>query len=250
MTNTEPRSLTPDEQHRVLLDHVHQGLTDPVHHPQFLIGVLGCALWAIAYVLFVRRGLADEIYTLPLLAICLNITWEALAVFVIPNPIAIWSVLEWTWLSIDVVLLTLLLVYGRAQQRIPEIQRHFYPIVALVLAMCFVAQWSFVVTFGDPLGFMVAFMINLVMSILFVFLYFERREDMRGLSIGAAWLKLLGTGCTSIQSATLLPALRPDITSWSWMHFLYISIFGFDSLYVYLLHRRRTALRSNPLASA
>jgi hypothetical protein len=236
------REITLAEQHDILTRQIHEGLTHPLQSPYFLVGVLGCALWSVAYVLLLRQGLRDRIHTVPLLAICLNFTWEAMAVLVLPDPNPIWSVLEWSWLTIDVGLLALLLRYGRAHQLIAEIKRNFFWIVPGLLVLCFIAQLTFVLSFGDLQGFIVAFMINLIMSVLFVFLYFDRSADLRGLNYPAAWLKMLGTACTSVQCAQLLPLIRPDIPSWGWLNFMYITIFAFDALYVLLLHRRRLTL--------
>lgn len=243
LTHTDVHDISVAEQQRVVLEHIDQGLSDPLHHPYFLIGVLGCALWTIAYGLLLQKGRQDKVHTLPMLAICLNLTWEAMAVFVLPNPSKIWTVLEWSWLLVDIGLLALLLAYGARHQRVAEIRRHFHVIVVLTLIACFVGQLSFTLTFGDLLGFIVAFIINLIMSVLFVMLYFERQDTLLGLSYGAAWLKLVGTSCTCIQCAVLLPAMRPDIPSWGFLYFLYVSIFVFDALYVGLLTRRRRQLR-------
>ncbi len=242
LLGTNVHELTLAEQNRVLMEHIDRGLSDPLSSPYFLIGVLGCALWTVAYALLVKRGFDDEVNTLPLLAICLNFTWEAMAVFVLPNPSQIWTVLEWSWIVIDVALLFQLYRYGRAHQKVPEIRRHFPWIVTGTLLACFIGQLTFVLTFGDPMGFIVAFVINLVMSVLFVFLYFERREDLLGLSYPAAWLKMVGTLCTCVQCAVLLPALRPDVPSWGFLHVLYVLIFLFDALYVLLLWQRRRQL--------
>ncbi len=227
--------ITLAEEHRVLVDHIHRGLTDPIHQPYFLIGVLGCALWSVAYVLFFKQGIRDKIHTLPALAICLNFTWEAMAVFVLPNPSLLWTILEWSWFLIDIGLLGLLIRYAPAQLKIDLVKRHFLLVVFAALVFCFLAQLTFVLTFGDLLGFMVAFVINLVMSIQFVFMFFSRRETRLGQSLPAAWLKMCGTACTSVQCAALLPLLRPDIPNWGFMYFLYVSIFAFDVLYVLLL---------------
>ncbi len=242
LLGTRVQQLTLEQQEQVLLQHIDRGLSDPIASPYFLIGVVGCALWTVAYYLLVRKASADKVHTLPLLAICLNFTWEAMAVFVLPNPSRIWTVLEWSWLAIDVLLLSQLYKYGRSTQHIPEVRRHFPWVVTATLVVCFAGQLTFVLTFGDLLGFIVAFVINLVMSVLFVFLFFERRDDLRGISYGAAWLKMVGTLGTCVQCAVLLPALRPDIPSWGFLHFLYVLIFVFDLGYVLLIRQRRRQL--------
>ena len=115
----------------------------------------------------------------------------------------------------------------------------------VVLVLCFVGQLTFVLTFGDLLGFIDAFIINLVMSALFVAMYFARQPDGVGLNYPAAWLKMIGTACTSIQCAALLPVIRPDIPSWGFLYFLYLLIFALDVIYVVLLHNARRSALSN-----
>ena len=233
--------ISLEEKHARLMAHVREGWHHPAQNPYFLIGVLGCALWTVAYGFFIHRGIRDRAHSLPMLAICLNFTWEAMAVAVLPNPVLAWTILEWSWLLIDIGLLAILWKYGAANMTIPELQRHFHPILVALVVACLVLQLSFVLMFGDMLGFIVAFVINLVMSVLFVFMYFERRDDLRGLSYPGAWLKMLGTACTSVQCAVLLPILRPDIPSWHFMYALYVGIFLFDALYVGLLWSARRA---------
>ena len=239
VTGLNVQQITLAEQHRILIAHIDQGLDDPIRYPYFLIGVLGCALWTVAYVLLIKRAMQDKVNTLPMLAICLNFTWEMMAVFVLPNPSLAWTVLEWSWVLIDVGLVALLWLHGPNTLQQPLLRRHFHVLLPLLLVVCFIGQLTFVLTFGDLLGFIVAFVINLVMSALFIVMFFERSPHLTGLCYPAAWLKMWGTACTSIQCAALLPALRPDVPSWGFLYFLYVAIFVLDGVYVALLYRAR-----------
>lgn len=235
-------TISLDRKEALLLAHVDEGLKNPLSEPYFITGIVGCALWTVAYILFIWRGIKDRIHTLPMLAICLNLAWESMAIAVLPNPVWLWSILEWSWLVLDVGLFAILWVFGRDHVGAPEIQRHYHLIISLLLVLCFVGQLAFVLMFGDLLGFIIAFVINLVMSALFIQMYFDRREDLRGLSYWGGWLKMLGTACTSIQCAVLLPIIRPEIPSWYFMWFLYGMIFILDGVYVGLLWRARRRL--------
>ncbi len=219
---------------QILIDHAS------LANPLFWSGLIGSALWTIAYVVFVREGLRARIYTLPLVAICLNITWEFMAVTLIDNPIPAWRWLERSWLAVDVVLLGLLLWYGRAVQRVADLREHFYPVVIATLALGFVGQYAFIGFFADFQGLIAAFVINLIMSVAFVIMFYLR-PDQRGLSYAGAWLKMFGTLGTAIECHTLIPALRCEATPAGFMTFLYVTIFGFDLLYVLLLRRARRA---------
>ena len=158
-----------------------------------LIGAAGCICWVVAYLLIIRRSHRDRANGLPMIAVGLNVSWELLASFWFPNPVALWHAFDRVWLAVDVVIVTQLLLYGRAFQRIPEIRTHFYPVFAAIVIAGFIGQYTFVADYPDRLGLVVAFIINLVMSIMFVFMLFDRRDDRRGISVGGAWFKMFGT---------------------------------------------------------
>jgi hypothetical protein len=233
--------LSEEQQRLVVVEQMHQGLSNPLESPYLLIGALGCALWSVAYILFLRQAARDKTQALPTLAICLNFTWELMAVAWLPHPNPIWKVLEWSWLALDVGLLGQMVYYSNKRASASERTPYLLQVIVL-LVVCFLGQMSFVRTFDDPLGFIVAFGINLVMSACFVQLYFERAPELKGLNYPAAWLKMIGTGCTSIQCAQLLPLLRPDIKTWEFLHFMYWTIFALDAWYVALLWRARQRL--------
>lgn len=239
LTGIHVEQVSLAEQNRRLIEHIDRGLAEPLTHPYFLIGVVGCALWTVAYALLIRRSYLYKVTTLPILAICLNFTWEVMAVFILPNPSIIWTVLEWSWLVLDVALVYLLFQYGKASLRFTALRPYFHPLLVLTLLLCLIGQLCFVLTFGDLLGFIDAFVINLVMSALFIAMFFEHGPRYPGLSYSAAWLKMVGTACTSIQCAVLLPEIRPDVPSWSFLYFLFILIFVLDAAYVALLHTAR-----------
>ncbi len=245
LTGVPVRSISLDEQDRLLLQHIDEGLDHPLQSPYFLIGVLGCVLWTVAYVLLIKQAYQQRVNTIPMLAICLNFTWEVMAVFVLPNPSKAWAVLEWSWVILDLGLLALLWRDGRECLRVATLKPYFHLLLAAVLVLCFVGQLSFVLTFGDLLGFIDAFVINLVMSAAFISMFFQRQPGGAGLNYGAAWLKMIGTACTSFQCAALLPVIRPDIPSWGFLYFLYFLIFALDLVYVLLLHNARRSALSN-----
>lgn len=222
--------------------------------PYNLIGAVGYALWLVAYILVIRQGHRDRTYAIPLVPICLNFAWEFMDSWVLPDQVLFWKWVDRAWFLLDVAILWQLLRYGRKEMRIPELQRFFYPIVAVTLLLAFWGQYTFVTTFHDSLGFIAAFAINTVMSVLFPFFYFARR-DLRGLSWGAAWCKLFGTALASIQCVFLFPIIHPlekvpytDLSPDSFFYFMFLTIFAFDCVYVGLLWRaRRAAAAGRPI---
>ncbi len=203
--------------------------------PANVVGNLGCMLWVVAYVLMIRKGFQDRAYGLPLVAICLNFSWEFLAAWVFPNPDVLTRSIYRIWFFVDVLILGQLLWYGRTLQDHPLVRKHFPAIVAGTLVLAIVGQYCFVASYQDRLGIVVAFGINLIMSILFIPMFWARREHRRGISTAGAWLKLLGTLLTSIQSVSFVRWLNPELPSLAFFSFLTVSIFLFDCIYVTLL---------------
>ncbi len=203
-----------------------------------LIGTLGCVFWFLAYGFVIYCSHKDKAYGVPLLALCLNFGWEFLGSFVWENPIPLWRWFYRIWFLLDVVIFAQLWIYGRALQTYELVRRHYHLLVLVTLVAGTVGQWAFTLTFYDPMGFITAFAINLVMSVLFIFMYLDRR-GMRGISYAAAWFKMLGTLCTSIECYFFLPIIHPHKTSFAFTNFLYVAIFVVDVAYVVLLHRAR-----------
>jgi len=201
-----------------------------------VVNILGDLLWLVAYILIIRQGFKDRTYGVPMLCIALNFTWEFIYAVDFPFPVHLVEILRWAWLLCDVVIVYQLFRYGRDHQNIPPIKQYFYPFCVAMFVSAYLGQLSFHYTFGDKWGVHDAYMINLVMSILFVFMYFGRTRG-QGLSLGAAWAKMLGTGILSAGSMFMIK----DWLRNSFMVYLYLTIFIFDVVYLALLYRTRAA---------
>ncbi len=206
-----------------------------------LVGAAGCVCWVVAYLAIIRTSHRDRANGLPMVAVGLNVSWELLASFWFPNPVALWHAFDRIWLVVDFVIVAQLLRYGRPLQRIPEIRDNFYLVFAIIVGAGFVGQYTFVADYPDRLGLVVAFLINLVMSILFVFLYFDRRDDRRGISKAGAWFKMLGTLGTSIECHWVVRMIDPELGGLGFLTFLCVSIFAVDCLYIALVSRAPSA---------
>ncbi len=203
-----------------------------------IVGEVGCVFWIAAYVFAIRQGFKDRAHGLPLVAICLNFAWEFLASWIIPNPVPLWHAFDRIWFFVDLVIVYQLLRYGASLQRIPEVRRFFLPIVGVTTVLGGIGLYTFYLQYRDILALVGAFMINLIMSVAFVFFFFERRnQEGRGLSVGAAWCKMLGTLGTSIECHYVIGLAEPWLPSLSFLHFLSASIFLVDCLYVFLVTR-------------
>ena len=198
------------------------------------LGVLADFLWMLAYIFAIRVGFRDHTYGFPLVAVCLNVSWEFVFSLVIRPKSKLRIILTLLWLALDLVILYQLLRWGAVDQ-LPLIRAHFIPIVLATLLLAAIGHITFHRTYHDPGGQPVAFAINLVMSILFVFLLLDR-PDLRGLSYATAWLKMLGT---FILSAANTAFMYKQPKRYGFHLFLFATIFLFDVLYIYLFAQAR-----------
>lgn len=233
-----------------LLKHAH---ALPLSGHPWLLGLVdvGTAFWLVLYVLAIVAGFRERSYVVPLVAIAANFSWELIAAVYRVAPVRLWHIGDVLWLGLDAGIVWTLLRYGRAQQPIPEIRRGFYAVVAGTFVFALVAQLALEQALSDDWGFLDAYMISVMMSVLFYFLYFARRVSS-GISYAIAWCKLLGNGLTSAGFVFLYPLLQGPQTSRLLLYALCVANFSLDAGYVVLLSavRRDSAAASSRAASA
>ncbi len=196
-----------------------------------VVNVIGDVLWIIAYIFAIWKGFKEKTYGIPMLCIALNLSWELIyaAIFRFPNDII--ADLRWAWLLLDLVIAYQLFRYGPKWQTTPLMTKYFYPVAVITFVSTFAGQLTFHYTFGDTWGMSNAYLINLVMSMLFIWMFFSRGGSM-GQSLGTAWCKMLGTGILSVGSCF-------TITNWlqsSFLVYLFVTIFILDVIYILLLY--------------
>jgi hypothetical protein len=209
-----------------------------VWSPLMMVGHAGSALWLVAYVFAVVRSHRDRAYGIPLIAVALNFSWEILGAFVFPVSHPFWHTAYRAWLVVDLAIVWQVLRYGRALQADPFVRRFFYPIFGLAFVFGLAGQYAFVASYPDRQGIVVAFGINLVMSVAFFPMYLARRGHRRGISVGTAWAKLAGTALQAAQCFYLVPWLNPGLGSPAFLWFLAAAIFLLDLAYALLVTGR------------
>ena len=106
-----------------------------------------------------------------------------------------------------------------------------YTIFIVALASAFSIILTGGLYLGDIDGVYAAFGQNLLMSVLFVLMFFKRGDTLRGQSIFIAVFKMLGTTLTSFHFYILEPVSQSSIV----LPILFIFIFFFDLLYIVLI---------------
>jgi hypothetical protein len=228
---------------------------------------LGGLVWVVTYIMAIRVGFREKTHAIPMLAVCLNIMWEFTHSLVFRPPRDIDYYTNLMWLALDLVILYQVFRWGRAMQTIDWLARHFHLVLVITLLLALIGHVTFhlhVVAneiFPDSSGAVSAFIINLVMNVLFVAMYFSRRGGV-GISKGIAWGKFLGTGlyiAGNVIVLLTLPEIRyhvqvrpPGAEQWidagiigsstihpGFLFFLFGALTTFDLLYLWLVYRPR-----------
>jgi hypothetical protein len=208
---------------------------------EIILALAGVLTWVLAYILIFRQSFRCKTYGIPAPAIAMNITWEFVYLFIYRPQHAFVRWEHWLWLIFDLPNVYLLLRYGRNSQPYPELRKHFLAYCFLAFALAFFGHVTFHQRFHDPGGADAAYMINYIMSVLFVYFALARHA---GLSYGGAWAKLLGTLFIDLA----------NVISWNghpethyFMLYLFCAVFLFDAWYVYLVYlQRSTNLSTSP----
>jgi hypothetical protein len=194
--------------------------------------------WTIVYLAIIYRGFKDKACGMPFFALALNLTWEFIYSFLLGGELSLQLVINIIWFFFDVVILYTYFRYGRKEFPNTVDPKWFVPWSVWVLAVGFVTQYFTALEFpGLPGAMYSAFVINLVMSVLFITML-VRRDSVEGQSMGIAVFKWLGTA-----APTLLFYL---VSGSNLVLVLGIVIFVFDVIYIGMLHQKFRDLGLNP----
>lgn len=182
----------------------------------------GC--WMVAYALIIRRGWLDRSYGMPLVAVCVNISWEFIFTFLIPHEVP-QSYINAGWLVLDLFILGQLLVFWRSDfRRLDELV--FYPFVIAALLASLGLIYTMAAEF-DTCGAYSAFGQNFLMSILFMIMLFQR-NSLVGQSVYIGLVKLAGSGLASLGAWMFVPLAQQSAV----LRYLFVVILLFDLSYV------------------
>ena len=190
--------------------------------------------WTAVYVLIIRLGFRDKTYSMPITALCANISWEFIFSFLYPHAPP-QNYINIIWFAFDLVIVFQTLRFGRIAF---ERAWLFYPAFILGVLVSLGAILATTVEFNDWDGKYAAFGQNLMMSVLFVAMLLKR-QDVKGQSIYIALFKMAGTLLPSILFFLRFP-FSPLL------NFFYVAIFVFDLIYAVLLYAKHRELGINP----
>lgn len=220
-------------------------MNDTYTEVQMLFYLIGFLLWGVAYGLLVVRIPRQGFVEIPFFAVCGNVTWEFLWGFV-------WKVemlgetLQWFYrlgCVLDLFILACVFRYGAKQIALPVLRRWFRPIVVASLAGWIAFYWTFRQQGYDlPLGSNSAYIVNIVMSVLYIGLVLRMR-DAALFSTDIGLLKGLGTGFVTVFVFLAYPENR-------FVQTLGVITALLDTAYMVVLKLRHRGRLAPPLALA
>ncbi|QOV18183.1 hypothetical protein INP51_09010 [Blautia liquoris] len=160
--------------------------------------VLSGVCWTLVYISLIYRGFKDKTYGMPLFALGLNIAWEVLysidGIFIHKaNMPPVQNVANVVWAFFDILIVITFFRYGK--KYFPEIgKKYFLPFGTLAIFTCVALQLAFYLHFdsGVEASQYSAFAQNAAMSIMFLYMLFQRKGT-EGQSFTVAIAKCLGT---------------------------------------------------------
>ncbi len=196
---------------------------------QIVLFTTGALLWVAAYINTIYWIRKKQTLDIPAIAITLNFGCEVVTgIFFVPNMGIALVIAYWAWMVLDAYIIFSLYRYGYKQLRVDFFKQNFHKFLIVGLVTSFLVQCTFIVKYDLPMAPLDSYVINLVMSICFIYMFFiPGYEGNRKLT---GWTKFLGTGIISVMFQSKYPD-NYFLTS------LYIFCALFDVYYLYLLYK-------------
>lgn len=203
------------------------------------LGAIACGLgWLASYLLMIRQAHVDRVPAMPFIPLCINIAWELVFGFLLPDPAPVAAWINRAWFAVDCVLLVQLLRYGACEVTLPVAREWFAPAVFASIAIAITGICTFTLDTSDWGGNYTGWGDQVLNSIAFICML-ARRRSSRGQSLYIVLFRSLGT-------LPLIPfqlTITPDslFVPFTWGAYLL-----FDAAYSVMLYRQCRAEGRNP----
>lgn len=200
---------------------------------QIILFFIGSVLWLVCYIDTLIDIRKKKTLNIPLAAIVLNFGWEISACFFfVPNMGKLLVLAYWAWMFFDIFIFSNTFRFGDKQIMNSFFKQRLKLFLIVGILISFFTQVTYMVQFDLPMAPMTGYIINLIMSVSFLYLIII--PGYKGNSYITGWSKFLGTGIISIMFFTKYPD-NHFLTS------MYIAVAFFDIMYLVLLHKKRAA---------
>ncbi|MEG1820223.1 MAG: hypothetical protein RR012_05865 [Oscillospiraceae bacterium] len=227
-----------------------QTIMDICHFEKFgygpmalLFGAFAGGGWTIAYIDMIRIGIKQKTYGMPMVALALNIVWEAMYATLYWLQDGKWpggymmALVNTIWVLFDFGILYTHFKYGKKDFIKYAPQKYFVPwtIMSIIMAICI--QYGFYAVFDIAGNGYTAILQNIPMSMLYIFLLFSRKST-EGQTMLIAIGKMVGTLGATIAIMVYM---------WDILNILGgLLCFMFDMVYIVLLYKQFKAEGKNP----
>jgi|SRR5690242_13913705 len=198
---------------------------------------VGSVCWLACYADTLYDIRKKQTINIPVVAVCLNFGWEiSTSLFFVPNMGKLLVAAYWGWMLLDTFIFISVFRYGFKQMQVKFFIKNSHFFIGCGIVISFLAQAAFITQYDLPMAPISGYIINLPMSIAFVYLLFV--PGYTGNSKLTAWTKFLGTGLVSIMFFTKYPGNY-------FLTVMYIAVAFFDVLYICLLYKMEKAVLTN-----
>lgn len=199
---------------------------------QIVLFFTGSLLWLVTYADTLLDIKNKKTLNIPLAAILLNFGWEIAACwFFVPNMGKLLVLAYWAWMFFDVFIFASTFRYGYKQVMNSFFRDRLKLFLVVGIVISFFTQVTFMTQYDLPMAPLSGYIINLVMSVSFLYLLII--PGYEGNSYITGWSKFLGTGIISVMFYTKYPDNYFLIS-------MYFAVAFFDVMYLILLHKSRS----------
>jgi hypothetical protein len=197
--------------------------------PELLLFGVGCYMWVVVYIIYIREIRRGGAIGMPVFAACSNFAWEIVWGVIPPStdmgPLLVWAYRA--WFLLDLYIIAGVYRYGAAQIATPAIARHFKPLVAATVAGMTVLYFFFKSGgYDTPIGATSAYIAQMFISVLYLILLL-RHQKLVWQSLSVSWLRMIGTGLNTVFLFLHYPQL-------SFLLSLGVLSFIIDNVYLYV----------------
>jgi hypothetical protein len=173
---------------------------------------IGNILWVILYIIALLHAPKNKFMEIPIFVITGDLVWEALYGFVLPYDPSVGIVMQYgikAWCVMDCLILFFALKYAASSISTPLILKYIIPITlallvswtAIIYTMADAGMYSAmdILTKEDLVReAMSAYLLNIAISYVYIFQYL-RLYNQQPFLTAVAWLKMFGTGLTTVS---------------------------------------------------
>ncbi len=214
-------------------------MVEQFHNQSSLILTL---CWVIAYVLMIRRGFLDKSYGFPMIALCLNVSWEFIFTFLTEIEMT-YRVANGFFLVFDIGVVYTLFRFGRDDFDWPILKQYFLTFLTASLAMSLVGVYTFVTAFGDTYGGLFA-AINTPFYSGMLIAMLLRRNSVKGQSLYIALAILIGDAAGYLPTQFAQQQGQVDVPpTWITAYYLFTILLNVVYVGLYCFVARRDGVQ-------